>query len=89
MRRDNRNGRSFERKLEYLVSAIAGLVGLPTVGKKTRKYPILEVCKAVVNISQLLTFLHVGLRCFQAAECSDLRCRKSDALIVREFGLLK
>jgi hypothetical protein len=39
---DNRNGRSFERKLEYLVSALAGMVGLPTVGRKSRKFPILE-----------------------------------------------
>lgn len=40
--RDNRNGRSFDSKLEYLVSSIAGMVGLPAVGRKSRKFTILE-----------------------------------------------
>ena len=46
---DNRNGRAFERKMELLVSMLAGYVGLPSIARMSHKYEL----KSVPDLSLL------------------------------------
>lgn len=52
---DNRKGRAFEKKMELLVSMLAGYVGLPSLTRRTHKYSLLSP----VDIASLPSELNV------------------------------
>ena len=54
---DNRKGRAFEKKMELLVSMLAGYVGLPSLTRRTHKYNLLSP----VDITSLPSELNVQI----------------------------